>query len=94
MKGGFMRDVGRRWSDVALASIPSQERQLEGRSGGAYPRQGIAKRCPWRSTNHLLQAALPLGRVSLTTHASILESRPSAMMSIHPYPTSMIAIRH
>jgi hypothetical protein len=94
MKGRFMRDEGRRWSDVALDSIPSQESQLGGRGGGAHPGQRIVKRHPRRLTNHLLQAALMLGRVSLTTHASILESCPNAMMGNNPYPTSMIAIRH
>jgi hypothetical protein len=39
MKGRFMKDVKQCWSDVALAPIPSQECQLERRSGGAYPQR-------------------------------------------------------
>ena len=88
-----MRDVRRRWSEVAPAPIQSQESQLERRSEGAHPQQRIAGWCPWRLTNLLLQPALPRGRVNLSTQASVLESCPSAMMGIHPYPTSMIAIR-
>jgi hypothetical protein len=93
MKGGFMRDVRQRWSEVAPAPTPSQESQLERRSGGAHPQQRIAEWCPWRPTNLLLQAALLRGRVNLSTQASVLESCPSAMMGIQPYPTSKIAIR-
>jgi hypothetical protein len=88
-----MTDVRQRWSKVAPAPIPSQESQLERRSGGAHPQQRIAGWCPWRQTNSLLQAALLQGRVNLSTQASVLESCPSAMMGIHPYPASMVAIR-
>jgi hypothetical protein len=42
MKGRFMKDVKQGWSDVALASILSQECQLEKRSGGAHPQRNAA----------------------------------------------------
>ena len=93
MKGRFMRDLRQCWLDITLAPIPSQKNQTERSGRCAHPRQRIAKRRPWRPTDHLLQAALPLGGVSFTTHTSMLESCPHALMGIHPHPTSMRALR-